>query len=479
MGQIPQQLGRAFGSGAAHVGPVLVPFHRGPAHGACLGQEIGPAVRRALVQHHGQHLRDDLPRLAHQHCVPDADVLVGDKVLVVQRGAGDGGARQTHRLQHRLGGEHAGAAHLHHDIGEPGGLHLRRVLIGGGPPGELGRGAQHRPLAQIVYLYHRPVDVKGEPVPLLPDLSDGPGHLVHGGTQLVGDDLKALLGQIVQRLLVGLKGGPVAPLHVEHQNVQLPLGGDPGILLAEGAGGGVAGIGEQGLAPALPLVVQGVEHLFGHEHLAPDDEMLRRTVHPQGDGPHGAQVGGHVLPHLAIPPGGPPDEQAVFIFQSHGQAVHFRLHHIDGPRHRALHPLVKGPHLVKVEHVLKGFQGHPVLHRLKGRQGLSPHPLGGRVGGHRLRVGLLQLLQTAELVVIVVVGHGGLVQHIVLIARPLQLPAQLVNFRVKVHCRHLLFGIEIRRSAGETGPGPSRTAHSPPGPRRCSAARRPRRRCGR
>ena len=400
----------------------------------------------------------------------------------MQRGAGDGGARQPDRLQHRLGGEHAGAAHLDHDVGEPGGLHLRRIFIGGGPPGELGRGAQDGPLAQVVYFHHRPVDVKRELVPILPDLGDALGHLVHGGTQLVGDDLKALLGQIVQGLLVGLESHAVAPLDVEDQDVQLPLGGDFRVLLAEGTGGGVAGVGEQGLSPALPLVVQGVKDLFGHEHLAPDDEMLRRAIHPQGDGPHGAQVGGHVLPHLAIPPGGSPDEQAVFIFQSHGQAVHFRLHHIDGPRHRALHPLVKGPHLVKVEHVLKGFQGHPVLHRLKGRQGLSPHPLGGRVGGHRLRVGLLQLLQPAELVVIVVVGHGGLVQHIVLIARPLQLPAQLVNFRVKVHCRHLshgIHGIGTRRSAGGTGPGPARTAKSPTGPRRCSAARRPRRRCAR
>ena len=71
------------------------------------------------------------------------------------------------------------------------------------------------------------------------------------------------------------------------------------------------------------------------------------------------------------------DEQAVFILQGHGQAVHLGLHHIDRPGDGALHPLVKGPHLVKVEHVLQGLQGHPVQHRLKAGQGLPPHPLGG------------------------------------------------------------------------------------------------------
>ena len=93
MGQVAQQLSGALRPGAAGVGPVLVPFHRGSADRADLGQEVGLRPLGPLLPYHRQHLGDDLPRLAHQDGVPNADVLFGDKVLVVESGVGDGGAR--------------------------------------------------------------------------------------------------------------------------------------------------------------------------------------------------------------------------------------------------------------------------------------------------------------------------------------------------------------------------------------------------
>ena len=54
--------------------------------------------------------------------------LLGDVILIVWGGEGDGGPRQTHRLQLRLGGQHAGAAHLHHDIPQHRLLLLRGYL---------------------------------------------------------------------------------------------------------------------------------------------------------------------------------------------------------------------------------------------------------------------------------------------------------------------------------------------------------------
>ena len=61
---------------------------------------------------------------------------------------------------------------------------------------------------------------------------------------------------------------------------------------------------------------------------------------------------------------------------------------------------------------------------LKGLQGLASHPLGGRVGGDELGVSPLQLLQTAQLMVVVVVGHGGVVLDVVFEVCLVQLFAQ-------------------------------------------------------
>ena len=72
-------------------------------------------------------------------------------------------------------------------------------------------------------------------------------------------------------------------------------------------------------------------------------------------------------------------------------------------------------------------------HLLKAVGDLSPYPLGGRVGRDQFGVLCLQLFQPAKLVVEVIIGHTGVVQHIVLIVGLLQLPAQGQNFLLVVH----------------------------------------------
>ena len=63
-------------------------------------------------------------------------------------------------------------------------------------------------------------------------------------------------------------------------------------------------------------------------------------------------------------------------------------------------------------------------HLLEGLQGLPPTRWVGESGGDELRVLPLQLLQPAQLVVIVVVRHGPGVLDIVFIVSLFQLPAQ-------------------------------------------------------
>ena len=176
-----------------------------------------------------------------------------------------------------------------------------------------------------------------------------------------------------------------------------------------------------------------MEHLLGHIDLPPDNELAGGVRDAQGDGLHRPQVFGHVLPHLAVPPGGPPDKQAVFILQGHGQTVHLGLHVVYRVGGHTLHPLVELAQLVVVKYVLEGLQGHLVDHLGEGLQGFSSHPLGGGIGGDELGVRPLQLLQPAELVVVVVVRHAGVILYIVLVVGLLQLPAKGLDLLLNVH----------------------------------------------
>ena len=436
MGQIPQQLGGALRAGAAQSRAVLVPHHRRTAHRARLRQQIGLRPGGTLVHDHLQHLRDDLPRLAHQHRVPDADVLLGDEILIVQCGERDGGTRQPHRFQLRLGRQHAGAPHLNDDILYHRGLHLRRVFVRDGPLGELGRAADLLPLAQVVQLHHSAVDVKGELLPPVAQRRDLRQNVRRLGQPLVGNDLEMLAGQIVDGLRVGAECPPLRQLQIEHRDIQPPLGGDLGIQLPQGAGGGVAGIGHQRLALDLPPGVDLLEHAARHVDLAPDNEpgQLFRQCH--GNGADGAEILRHVLPHPSVATGGAPDEHAVPVFQRHRQAVHLGLHAVSRVLQRYL--FQKAADLIVVEHVLQTLQRYGVGHLLELRQRLSAHPLGGGIRCDLLRVLRLQLLQPPQQVVVFVVRHGGRIQHIIAVSVLRQRAAQLLYLLAIVHSQALI-----------------------------------------
>ena len=245
--------------------------------------------------------------------------------------------------------------------------------------------------------------------------------------------MESLGGQILQGLSVGGKGPALGQLEVEHPDVQPPLGADLAVQLPQGTGGGVPGIGEGGLLPLLPLLVELVKDHLGHEDLAPDDEPGQLLRQHHGDGADGAEVLRHVLPHPAVAPGGPLNKHAVPVLQSHAEAVHLGLHGVGGALHRLGHPLGELTYLLRGEHVLEALQRHRMRHLLKAVQGRASHPLGGGIRGDLLRVGRLQLLQPAELVVVVVVGHGGIVQHIVSVSRLIELLAQLGHLASVVH----------------------------------------------
>ena len=116
-----------------------------------------------------QNFRDDLPCLADEDGIANADVPLPDEVLIVQRGVRHCRPRQTDRLHHRLGCQHAGSSHLHHNVLHHGGLDLRGILICRSPLGEFGGIAQPFPLRKIIHLDNRAVDIADQLLPVFVD----------------------------------------------------------------------------------------------------------------------------------------------------------------------------------------------------------------------------------------------------------------------------------------------------------------------
>ena len=430
---VPAELGGTLRTGAAQEGAIFILLDFCAAGGAHIRQMVRDGPFRALGEVHFQNFRDDLPCLANQHRVPYPDVPLGDEVLIMQRGVGDGGSRQAHGAYHRLGGQHAGAAHLDHDLLHHGGLDLRGVLIGRGPTGELCCGTQPLPLGKVVHLDHRAVNVADQLLPVFVDGIDLGVDFLGPGQAAVGNDLEFPLLQIVQRLTVAGEGDPVSQLNVENIDIQSPFCRDFRVQLAQRACGGVSGVGKERLALLLLAGVELLKAFLGHENLAPDDEPGRGVFNAHGDGTDGFQVFRHILANVAVTPGGTPDKLAVYVFQRHGQSVDFRLHGEAGASFAFQHPAEKTVQLFHAEHILKAHQRHRMGHFFKLTQGFAAHPFGGRIGFCQLRVGLFQVLQLPQQVVIFKILHLGVIQHVILVIRLGQDLGQFLNSMFRVH----------------------------------------------
>jgi hypothetical protein len=183
-----------------------------------------------------------------------------------------------------------------------------------------------------------------------------------------------------------------------------------------------------------------VEDRFWHKDLTPNDKTGKAVGKAEGNGSDGFQVLGHIFPHPSVPSGGTPDKNTILILQSDGKAVHLGFHIVGDPLYALLHSLTEFKELLQRKHILETFQRDLVDHLGETLGHLASDPLGGRVGSDKFRVGGLQLLQTAEIVVKVIVGHSGGIQHIIFVIGSLQLLAKLFDLLAYIHLRHFLSG---------------------------------------
>ncbi len=329
VGEPAERLGRAGGVRAiAHRLPLRA-HHLAAAGGASLGHDEPPLPTAALAGHRPHDLRDDVSGPLHDHRVADADVLAADVVLVVQRRLLDDDAAHLHRLQHGEGVEAAGAPHVDGDLQQ---LRRRldgRELVGHGPARLSSHVAQPLLQRQPVDLHHQAVDLVLQVVALLhPLLVVAVDLLQMAAAGDVGVDAEAEVAQPVERLQVAVRPRSVLqPAKLVDPDVQPPGRRHAGVELAHGAGGGVAGVGEQWLAQVRPLVIESLKGGLGHVDLAP---YLKAgwdfaVPHLHGDAAHSAQVLGDVLPSQAVAPRGPLHEAPALVDQRHRQAVDLGL----------------------------------------------------------------------------------------------------------------------------------------------------------
>ncbi len=413
-----------------------MPRHVPPRTGL-VGGDASLAV--VVPERRPHHLRDDVAGALHDDVVAGADLLALDVVFVVQRSPFDCDPADRHRREHRERREHSGTPHVDLDREQPRDRRGGRELEGDRPAGVVGDLAQVALQRDVVDLHDHAVDVVVDLAAAL-DPGGALGHhlLDRLVTSRRGVHAKALLAQPVERLPVACDLEPFAVAELVAPDVERPRGGDSRIELTDGAGGGVARVGEGRLAGGRARLVQAREAGQRQVDLAAHLDHGRHrlvTIKPaqtQGHGVDGAQVGGHVFADHAVAAGGAALEDPVAIDQRDGETVDLGFG--DVAQGGLAEPVrleqtavatVPGQQLVFVAGVGQRKHGLQVTPLRELLERLPADPLGRRVERAQLGIGVLELLQLVQQQVVVGVADLGLVEDIVEVAVAFDLAAQL------------------------------------------------------
>ncbi len=425
------------------------------------------------VHDRADDLRDHVPGLAQDDGVADQHALAFDLVGVVQGGQGDGGAGDPDRLQAAERGDPPRAAHVDLDAQQPGGDLLGRVLVGHRPARGLRRGAEAALQAEGVDLHHHTVDLVLDVVAVLPppadeclDLGDARQHLVVPG------DRQAELGHPLVR--IGLGGDVEAAVGTEsmHDHGQWAAGGDPRVLLPQGAGGGVARVGERFVASGDQRGVEFGEGRRREEDLAADLQQLGHapTAQPARHRREGPDVRGDVLSRPPVAAGGRARQVAVLVDQVDRETIDLQL--AQPGVHLGLPGDAGGPRLELHlrEDVVQREQPLQVLHRGEQRRDGAGDLLGRRVRRAQTRIAGLELRQLGHELVVLGVGDGRGIQDVVAEGVFAQLPGQLRRPRPRL-CRDLVDRRRVGRVRGGVRAGGVERAHTDPSARARPASR--------
>ncbi len=440
--QVAHQLLRTGGVDAV---PKHLPghlLHRLPARGAHLRRLNDHFLAGAQLDHRTNHVGDHIARTLDQHAVADADVLLGDVVEVVQRGLAHDHPTDLNRIEHGVGGEHAGAPHVDARVAHDGGHLARREFERQRAARVFPYHAQVGRQAQVVDLDHHAVGLEGQRfAQVVPFLQRGEHRIEIGAELGQGADRKAKRAQVFQQLPLGAeRQAALGGHHGVAEQRQRARGGEGRVQLAQRPGGSVARVEVERLAGLDQPLVEGYEIADVHKDFAAHGQVGRRlrTVGVErdahGHGADRAQVGGDIFTHHAVAAGGALRKAPVAVVQHHRQAVDLGLQHKTGVRHALIHaqqPVVPGAHPVQVEGVAQAEDGGRVAHLLEFLRYHRPGALGGRIGRDPLGVFGLDLAQPEHQPVVLGVTDQRLVEHVVAVVVKMNFTAQFFQFQLQ------------------------------------------------
>ena len=293
---------------------------------------VGEAERFGAARRVGddaEDLRDHVAGPLQHHGVADADVLAGDLVLVVQRGAGDDDAADIDRLKPCDRGQRAGAADLDVDLFEQRDGLLGGEFPGDGPAWGAADEAHSALQREVVDFVDDAVDVVVEAGAPGCEVGLEGGGFVFGFEQAgLIVDLEAPLREAVEVFAVAGGRAVAGVAHGVGEQRERTLGRLRRVDLAQRPGGGVARVGVEPQAGRLLGLVEGEEITLGEEDFAADFDQRRGGAFEAGwQRFERAKVCGDVLALGAVAAGGAAHELAVLVKQVDREAVDLRLGH--------------------------------------------------------------------------------------------------------------------------------------------------------
>ncbi len=374
---------------------------------------------------------DDVAGAFDDDRVSGGNAEAGDFVFVVEGGSADDDAADGDGAEVRDRGERAGATDLEIDLLDDGFGLAGGVFEGDGPAGELGGPAKFLLLGDGIDFGDDAIDFEGERFALGGEALAEGDEFVDVGAKLTGGvDLEAHGGEFFEGLPMGGAGGGAIGEEEVGVEVELAVGGDGGVEDAEGAGGGVAGVGVAGEAFLLAVGVEFLEGGVGHDDFAAGFELRAVAADFEGEAADGAGVGGDVLAFGAVAAGEGELKRARGELGGEGEAVEFEFGHVlEGlVAEDVADALVEGAEFGFVEGVVEAEHGGGMGEFDKAFAGGSANALGGRVGSDERGVGLFEGLELAHESVVLGVGELGLIEDVIEVFVVAEILAELLNF---------------------------------------------------